>query len=436
MMSVSDLAGRFIDGDLSSAEQAELAQALDRGDAALETYRLGWEVEFALRRTVPERDLAAKVMQALERAREERIVRRTTDEIGRRAPWNVSSRRRRRWPAFVAAAAAMAALYVLAFRKPSLESSRPYVVEREEERSLAPSRSLPAENVPVWAPWSETAPTTATLHLGTATTIRLSADASHRVPKAGETLVVLDGGRLVMEAAEPPSAPILAVMTPHARVDVRAARLTLTVRATDTRLEVTAGRVAFTAFSDGVTKVVSALQSVDASGDPSSQSKGATAIIRFDFEGGELPSGIRRGQLVAGPVRARSRFSVRGTVTGAGQFPDATVVAVEAPRGTALFSSSPRLTLGFDYWVARGPSARLMVRVKEQDSGLFYVAAVNAPARGRWTHVEIPISRFRFPLSGRALADGDQVVGITISLGKTLLYVDDIEVTESADPPR
>jgi RNA polymerase sigma factor (sigma-70 family) len=153
------------------------------------------------------------------------------------------------------------------------------------------------------------------------------------------------------------------------------------------------------------------------------------ALLRFDFEDGQLPPVCTAGKVVPGPARPDNRFSLEGS-PGPGP---AGIGKVFLEKDGGLFTYADDLVLVFDLWVDAKVSTvdlHLWNPTLQASQGVEPLR----PAREQWVRgVAIPFSSFKAGNVGPR--PGDVIGNLSIQVGQAggTLYVDNLEVVHSAE---
>lgn len=153
------------------------------------------------------------------------------------------------------------------------------------------------------------------------------------------------------------------------------------------------------------------------------------AVLRFDFEDGQLPSVCTLGKVVPGPARTSNRFSLQG-----GPFPGPGGIGkVFFEKADGLFTYADDLVLVFDLWVDAKVSTvdlHLWNPTQQASQGVEPLW----PAREQWVQgVAIPFANFKAGKGGPK--PGDVISSLSIQVGQAggTLYVDNLEIVHAAD---
>jgi ferric-dicitrate binding protein FerR (iron transport regulator) len=250
--------------------------------------------------------------------------------------------------------------------------------------------------------------------------------------RAGKTLLLSRGSIAAQVAPQAVGAPFV-IQTPQADVTVIGTRLSLSVSASATRLEVREGRVRLARKSDN--KTVDVLAGQVAVAGPGAElrpqpiaKKAAEeppalppALFRFDFEDGRRPELWDGGIVEAGPKRDGSKFCLNA---------DKLSATLGGKKPLALRYSED-LVLSFDSWAAPS-SSRVSVRLVNASQNLTHTFTGMTTISETWVRFSMPVKDM-IGDSARRFRDGDRISSVTIFIEprpKGALYLDNFELTE------
>jgi hypothetical protein len=491
MTRIEELSARVADGIISEEERRELDALLADDPQARAVFLSTLETEAALRRRRRDVDVAARVMEGIERAREDRVVSGVM-AFARRSPppaaWTAGARRPRVWfgPVLVLAAAGLLAIVAASAVRRAREgdalTARAVTPATPTLATVIEARQATLDRAPAaGAGQAAVASPGAAVHAGdrlevsgqgalalayqVTTRIELGAATRARLAGAGAVapgapgaagagargagaaggaahVIEVDRGTVKATVGAAAGRSALVFVTPHARATVLGTRFTLTVTQAFTRLDVAEGRVAFDRLfePEAAAVEVGAGQHALGFGDrralalrapppPPPAAPSARTVLSFDFEDGALPEHFVGGHAVPGPPRAGNRYCLIGSVDS--YLVTATSITVERTKG--LMSYNSRFVLSFDYWVG-ADAEELMVQVWAPELGQNFFIDSGDFVRESWGRAELRLSDFKPRVDpARPLRDGERLANIKIFGGRTAgkpLYVDNLRLVE------